>query len=138
MVPHFDTICDHPEEHIALCVTGWRTDYPEAGNLIQPFLAWSGYSPTMLGYAPQELAAWGYEPLEVPSVQADFERCAAMTGVPAAMCWARLDQLLVGPLRRSSRSRSTRGSHRGPDVTGYSFDQAFIEPSLDRIDVVAG
>ena len=128
MVPHFDTICGDPEEHIALCVTGWRTDYPEAGNLIQPFLAWSGYSPTMLGYTPQELAAWGYEPLEVPSVQADFERCAAMTGVPAAMCWARLDQLLVGTLA----ALVPIAFNQGIGDLGTRRDRVFVRPGVHR------
>ena len=132
-----DVFCGDPFAHVALCVGGWAADYPDASNMLVPFLAGSGYSPTLLGSTPEELAEWGYDDVrKVPSVQADFERCAAMSGVPAAMCWARLDQLLTGPLAALVPiAYFVTIRIRGPGVTSYSFDQAFGEPALDRIAV---
>jgi peptide/nickel transport system substrate-binding protein len=132
-----DGFCGDPVSHIALCVGGWGADYPDASNMIAPFLANSGYTPTLLGSTPEQLAAWGYaEVTEVPSIQADYERCVAMSGVPAAMCWARLDQLLTGPLAALVPiAYFVNVRIRGVNVTAYSIDQAWGEPALDRIAV---
>jgi peptide/nickel transport system substrate-binding protein len=132
-----DEFCGDPNSHVALCVGGWGADYPDASNMIAPFLANSGYTPTLLGSSPEQLAEWGYaEGTEIPSVQADYERCVAMSGVPAAMCWARLDQLLTGPLAALVPiAYFVTVRIRGANVTSYSIDQAWGEPSLDRIAV---
>jgi hypothetical protein len=70
----------------------------------------------------------------VPSIDPDYERCAAQLGMEASLCWARLDQFVVGelaaviPVLATDTIRLT-----GSRVVAASFDQAFTEPALDRI-----
>jgi peptide/nickel transport system substrate-binding protein len=128
--------CADPRSHVALCVGGYGADYPDAGNF---FTGWwssaiGGSNVPLLGASREELRAWGYSVRRVPSIDGDYERCAAQLGVRASLCWARLDQLVVGelaaviPLVAPDVVRVT-----GPGVVAASLDQAFTEPSLDRI-----
>jgi ABC-type transport system substrate-binding protein len=128
-----------PRQHVALCSIAWAVDYPDPGNVFVAFL-WLdsafGSGPSLVGVPPDDLRRWGYSVPRVPSVDQDYTRCAAELGVRSTMCWARLDQLLVGKVvavipfavDETIRLQGTR-------VTSYSFDQAFGEPSLDRIVV---
>jgi ABC-type transport system substrate-binding protein len=132
--------CSDPREHVALCTTNWFADYPDAGGAFVPLLSSqigpgdlkSNYS--LVGATPEQLRAWHYAVRQVPTIDGDYERCAAQLGVRAAMCWARLDQLLVGelvaviPLSVPDVVR-LKGAH----VVAYSLDQVWGEPSLDRI-----
>jgi ABC-type transport system substrate-binding protein len=133
-----DVDCSDPRDHVALCATGWFTDFPDAGNMIVPFLHTDeGFDPSHLGASPQQLAEWGYPRQRVPSVEVDYDRCATQAGVEAAMCWARVDQLLTSEivaLITISTAEVVR-VHSG-DITGYVIDQAFGEPALERISVV--
>jgi hypothetical protein len=78
----------------------------------------------------------GYPPQKLPSINDDIARCAGAVGPQAPMCWARLDQVLVSqlvaviPLAVQDVVRLA-----GRHVTTFSLDQAFAEPSLDRIGV---
>lgn len=132
--------CDYPMQHFAICsFAEWGVDYPDAGNMF--FLALSknfrgSPTPTMLGTTPGQLRTWGYRTQRVPSIDGDYVRCGAERGVDASLCWARLDQLVVYdlaavfPVFTPSVIRL-----RGPRVTAFSLDQAFGEPSLDRVGV---
>jgi ABC-type transport system substrate-binding protein len=129
--------CIDPRVHAGLCFTGWFTDFPEAGNMTVPFLRSNGgFSPTLLGASSRQLERWGYATRQVPSIDLDYQRCSAVLGVEAAMCWARLDQLLTSgivalvPVSTSEAVRVLSG-----DVKEFAMDQAFGEPSLDRISV---
>jgi hypothetical protein len=128
--------CADPRSHVALCVGAYGADYPDAGNF---FTGWwssaiGGSNVPLLGASREELRAWGYSVRRVPSIDGDYERCAAQLGVRASLCWARLDQLVVGelaaviPLVAPDVVRVT-----GPRVVAASLDQTFTEPSLDRI-----
>ena len=128
-----------PEDHIALCMAGWQVDYPDAGNFFVPHLSGQltpDQGASLLGASPEDLREWKYDVREVPSIDQDYSRCAAQVGIRATICWARLDQLLVGtlaaviPLVIAQTVRI-----QGVRVTSYSMDQAFGEPSLDRIVV---
>jgi peptide/nickel transport system substrate-binding protein len=130
--------CVDPTAHVAVCVGGFGADYPNAGNFFTQW--WSSsigvQNTSLLGASPDELRAWGYPGRPVPSIDGDYERCAAQLGVRATLCWARLDQFVVGelaavvPLLASEVVRLT-----GPRVVASSLDQAFAEPSLDRVAV---
>jgi peptide/nickel transport system substrate-binding protein len=129
--------CFDPRDHVALCATGWFTDFPDAGNMTVPFLASGrGFQPSLLGSTPRQLERWGYRTHHVPSVDLDYERCATLSGLQAAMCWARLDQLLTSeivalvPISTAEVVRVRSG-----DITSFAVDQAFGEPALDRISV---
>lgn len=129
--------CTDPATHFALCIHGgWAVDYPDAGNMFTPLLssADGNIGHTLLGSTPDELRSWHYGVRHVPSIDADYDRCAAELGVRAALCWARLDQLIVGQLV-AIIPLSQPGVVRleGVNVAEYSLDQAFVEPSLDRV-----
>jgi peptide/nickel transport system substrate-binding protein len=131
--------CSDPQAHVALCFTGWFTDFPDAGNMITPFLGSDeGFQPSLLGSTPRQLERWGYRTRHVPSVDLDYERCATWSGVQAALCWARLDQLLTsGIVSLVPISTAEVVRVRSGDITGFAIDQAFGEPALDRISVMA-
>jgi peptide/nickel transport system substrate-binding protein len=129
--------CADPRAHIGLCFTGWFTDFPEAGDMIVPFLgSGEGFNPSQLGSSPRQLERWGYPTRNVPSIDRDYERCATASGVQAAMCWARLDQLLTSeivalvPISTGEVVRIRSG-----DISKFAIDQAFGEPALDRIAI---
>jgi peptide/nickel transport system substrate-binding protein len=128
--------CRDPQAHVALCVTGWFNDFPDAGNMIVPFLGSGEFNSSLLGANPRQLERWGYSTRHVPSVDLDYELCATSSGVQAAMCWARLDQLLTSeivalvPISTGEIIRVRSG-----DITGFAVDQAFGEPALDRIAI---
>ncbi len=129
--------CADPRERQALCATGWFADFPSAGNMVIPFVASEeGYNPSHLGSSARQLAQWGYATQHVPTIDSDYGRCAALSGVQAALCWARLDQLLTSELAALIPISSGNVVRlRGAGVSAYSLDQAFGEPSLDRISV---
>ena len=134
--PRFPELdCRDPRIHAGVCAGGWLADFPDAGNMMVPFLrSEDGSFPTHLGASPQQLERWGYPTERVPSIDADYERCATFAGVEAAMCWARLDQLLTSELV-ALVPISTSDTVRvfGERVTSLTLDQAFGEPALDRI-----
>jgi hypothetical protein len=55
-------------------------------------------NPSLLGSTAEQLRRWGYAVRRVPGIDGDYERCAAKLSIQAAMCWARLDQLVVAEL----------------------------------------
>jgi hypothetical protein len=137
-----DVDCGNPRAHIALCVAGWAVDYPDTGNFFVALLSarlGNVWRPTLLGSTREELRSWGYDVRLVPSIDDDYTRCAAQLGIRATMCWARMDQLVVGRLVAIIPLATDRVLRlKGARVSSYSMDQAFGgEPSLDRIRVGA-
>ena len=133
-----ESACFDPREYIGICDTGWFADFPDAGNMIVPFLnTEDGFDPSHLGASQEQLRTWGYDQVKrVPSIQIDYERCATLAGVEAAMCWARIDQLLTGELVVAVPISSADVIRlRSGDIIGFAIDQAFGEPALDRISV---
>ena len=129
--------CFDPRNHVNMCATaGWGTDYPGVGNMFPPFVSTSGWDPSLLGSSPEQLRRWGYDVSHVPSIDQDYTRCLATPAAEQPLCWARLDQLLVSqivaliPLFTNDAIRLS-----GADVTQYSLDQAWGEPSLDQMAV---
>lgn len=131
--------CADPKAHVAVCEFVWYTDYPAAGNMfvwLLSALPSAHTGPSLLGSTPEDLRAWHYAVRRVPSIDGDYQNCSAQLDVRAALCWARLDQLVVGelvaviPLSSPDMVRL-----QGADVVAYSLDQAWGEPSLDRIAV---
>lgn len=130
--------CSDPKAHVAVCGIGWSADYPDAGNIFVPLLSshlgLGDLNFSLVGATPEQLRAWHYAVRRVPSIDGDYQRCAAQLGVRAALCWSRLDQLVVGelvaviPLFAPDIVRL-----KGSRVVAYSMDQVFGEPSLDRI-----
>jgi ABC-type transport system substrate-binding protein len=91
---------------------------------------------TLVGASPEQLEAWGYEPLELPNIDDRIDLCHEQTGSSQVRCWAALDQHLmenVVPWIPYSFERHTKVV--GPAVVGYSFDQSIAMPALDQIAV---
>jgi hypothetical protein len=130
--------CWLPQRHVALCTLGgWGVDYPDAGNMFVPFLApGSGPSPTLLGSTPDQLRSWDYKVRVVPAIDGDYARCAALEAGQASLCWARLDQLVTTGLAAAFPAWTPNAIRvYSARVTAFSLDQAFSEPSLDRVAV---
>ena len=136
-----DTDCSDPANGIAACLFGWLTDYPSTGAMFPPFLdggdfTASGLSTTGTGASPAELRRVGMPITRVPTVQPDYDKCASALPPQATLCWARLDRWLtskvvaVVPIMSIQRVRLS-----GANVTEFSLDQAYNEPTLDRIAV---
>jgi peptide/nickel transport system substrate-binding protein len=130
--------CEDPRSHVGLCVGGWGADFPDAGTWFAEWRSSSIHASnvTLLGASPAQLRAWGYEGRRVPSIDRDYERCSSELGMEASLCWARLDQFVVGELAAAIPIFATEAVRlTGSRVTAASFDQAFTEPALDRIAV---
>ena len=123
---------------MAVCALGgWAADYPDAGNMFVQFLSPDvGASRSLLGATPDQLRSWGYEVHDVPAIDDDYARCAAMEPAQASLCWARLDQLVTTGLATAFPAYTPNAIRvHGARVTSFSLDQAFSEPSLDRVAV---
>ena len=128
--------CLDPAQHVAMCIgMGWSPDYPSADQYVGSFFASDGQlAMTRLGATPKELRGWGYDVTEVPSVDAQVERCRQEISADQAPCWARIDQYVmtellpavpiaeISPLRLSSA-----------EIGALPWDQIYLEPALDRI-----
>jgi peptide/nickel transport system substrate-binding protein len=129
--------------HFGVCLSGWQTDFPNTAGIFSEFLSGLGggdqVSFTGLGATPDQLRAVGLPGLTVPSVDDDYNRCAAQLPSLASLCWARLDQWLtdklvvVVPIDNAVVVRVA-----GRRVTALSIDQWTGEPALNRIAVSPG
>ena len=89
---------------------------------------------TMVGASRERLARWGYDGVDVPSIDDRIDACLAQVGGTQVQCWASLDQYLMENVvpwvpyvfERYSRTVS-------PRVVDYSFDQLMAQPALDRV-----
>jgi hypothetical protein len=79
---------------------GWGADYPNGGNfaglvgkdgLGDEFLL----NLSLLGASPEQLAQWGYDVDEVPSLNEKVGACLRSVGSAGFMCWAEVDQLMT-------------------------------------------
>ncbi len=131
-----------PQTHVAALVgIGWAVDYPNAANF-RPLLGQEGISDefvlnqSLMGATAEQLASWGYEVTEVPSVEGKLDSCSQAVGSAAFMCWAELDQLLMErvvpwvPL--AFVDHHWIFSER---VAEFSPDADSIAPSLDQIQL---
>jgi peptide/nickel transport system substrate-binding protein len=130
--------CRDPRRHIALCLlNGWFGDFPSAANFFgYLFQRKSDGNISHLGASSEQLARWGYSTRSVPGVDTRLSQCSATIGSAQATCWASLDQLLMTqlvpavPLCFYQPVRVI-----GPRITRFAWDQAYVEPALDRLAV---
>ena len=89
-----------------------------------------------VGSKPEDLRAWGYEVIDVPSLDAKIESCNRATVAEQASCWAEADQQLmttivpIVPLLYDLDVRAVSAR-----VTKYAYDPAWAMPALDHIAV---
>lgn len=120
---------------------GWSSDYLSGSAWFGPLalgrqIGGTGANVSLIGATSEELAAWGYEPVDAPSLDARINDCVAVSGSAQFNCWAEVDQYLMErvvawvPLITSQSARITSSA-----VTQFSFDQSISLPALDQIGV---
>jgi peptide/nickel transport system substrate-binding protein len=94
--------CNDANSHHALCAgPGWGKDYADGITFGEPLFTSAGLwesccNYSLLGASPDQLAEWGYDVTEVPSVDDKEAECAALVpGDDRFQCWAEFDQLLM-------------------------------------------
>jgi peptide/nickel transport system substrate-binding protein len=124
--------------------TGWGKDYADAYTFFSPLFDGRTIIPTgnvnysLVGITPsqcKEMKATG-NCTNVPSVNADLDKCASLVGNAHVACYAALDRKLmtnVVPWVPYLWSYVTRITSK--NVTQYEFDQATTTPAYSRIAV---
>ncbi len=92
-----------PKNHIAFTTgwAGWLKDYPDAYTFFFPVM----YGPnildqyntnySMVGATPEQMKKYGYSVTQVPSMDAQIEKCFPLTGDARVQCWADADKYLM-------------------------------------------
>jgi len=130
-----------PRSHVAATVgIGWGADFPVASNFgglwQSTGLADGETNISLLGASNDDLATWGYETRDVPSLDSWIQDCSAASGSEGFLCWATVDQIVMeravawAPLgfAISAWITSDRVAEFAPDVNS-------LGPSLDRIQL---
>jgi hypothetical protein len=128
------------QSHVAAVVdSGWGADYPNGGSF-SGLLSQEGISDhgllnlSLIGATAKQLASFGYEVTEVPSLEEKVASCRQAVGSSAFMCWAELDQLVMervvpwAPLAFIEHHWVV--SER---VVEFSPDADSVAPALDQI-----
>jgi len=118
---------------------GWGVDYPNGANF-SLLLSQAGISAgsllnfSLLGGSTEQLASWGYEVTQVPSLNGKVDSCRQAVGGAAFLCWAELDQLIMErvvpwiPLAFVERHWIV--SER---VAAFSPDPESVGPALEQV-----
>ena len=91
---------------------------------------------SLIGASAEDLAEWGYDVTEVPSLEGKIDDCVALTGSTQFACWAEVDQFMMERVASWVPVMTRTTSSITSDlVTNYEVDAALTMPSLDRIKV---
>ena len=138
--------CLDPGAHTAICLgPGWFKDFPDATTFAGPLFGSEGLGPdaccnySLLGASPEFLKEFDYEVTDVPSVDADIEKCEPLADQERIDCWTEFDQLITEEVvpwipylfAKDVFITSAR-------VRGFSYDQFSGQPAYDQIGVVEG
>ena len=138
--------CLDPGAHTAICLgPGWFKDFPDATTFAGPLFGSEGLGPdaccnySLLGADSEFLKKYDYEITEVPSVDADIEKCEPLADEERTDCWAALDTKLMEEVvpwipylfAKDVFITSAR-------VRGFSYDQFSSQPASDQRGVVEG
>jgi ABC-type transport system substrate-binding protein len=142
----YDRVND-PNTQTALGLApSWGKDYLDGTTFGEPLFGAASLGPdaccnyALVGASPEQLADFGYEIPEVPSVDAKIDECEALEpGDARFQCWAEFDQELMEnvvpwvPYLFDNYVRPV--SER---VVNYTFDQFAGLPALDQIGLAGG
>jgi peptide/nickel transport system substrate-binding protein len=134
--------CGDPGTHMAICLaTAWGKDFPDAYTFGPPLFGSDAIYPsccndTLTSASPELLERHGYAVTDVPSVDAEMDECAGLTGDERVSCWADIDRSLMETVipfvpylfDNYVDVTSTR-------IVSYSFDQFAGSPSWDRLAI---
>jgi peptide/nickel transport system substrate-binding protein len=134
-----------PQSQVAAFIgIGWGADYPSGSNF--SLLLDSDWvsadellNLSMVGASAEDLASWGYEVTDVPSLDDKIDACLGAVGSAAFMCWAELDQLVMERVvpwvpiafidHRWVFSDRVAEFSPDPDSIGPALDQIRLHPS---------
>lgn len=111
---------------------GWGKDYADASTFFEALFTSGAIIPSgntnysLVGLTPEIAEAVGAKGTidGIPSVDADFKRCAVLIGGPRVACWAQLDRTLMTKVVPWVPWMSSNAiSVTGPKVTKWAFDQ---------------
>jgi ABC-type transport system substrate-binding protein len=89
---------------------------------------------SLVGATPEDLAAWGYEVTEVPTLDDVIDRCRTEIGHLRGRCFAELDQLVSEAVVPWVPLFSFESAYvSSPGVSDFSIDQSVGFPALDRV-----
>lgn len=141
----YDRVND-PNTQTALGLApGWGKDYLNGSTFGEPLFGSVAIGPdgccnySLVGATSEQLADFGYDVTEVPSVDDKIAECDAATGDAQFQCWAELDQELMEnvvpwvPYLFDNYVRTV--SER---VENYTFDQFAGLPALDHVALAGG
>jgi len=141
----YDRVND-PNTQTALGLApGWGKDYLNGSTFGEPLFGSVSIGPdaccnySLVGASAEQLADFGYDATEVPSVDDKIAECDETTGDAQFQCWAELDQELMEnvvpwvPYLFDNYVRTV--SER---VENYTFDQFAGLPALDHIALAGG
>lgn len=122
---------------------GWGKDYADASTFMVLFdsrstLAEGNVNYSLLGLTKEQAAEVGAEGTidGIPSVDADIDRCNALSGEERLTCWEDLDKKLMEeivpwvPYLDANADWIT-----GDSITQYVYDQSFTTPAWSHIAV---
>ncbi|MBI4261441.1 MAG: hypothetical protein HY658_12845 [Actinobacteria bacterium] len=94
--------CNDPASHTTFCLApGWGKDYANATTFAEPLFGNASLGPdsccnyALVGATAEQLAEWGYDAPEVPSIEDKLAECNPLQGDEQTQCFAELDQLLM-------------------------------------------
>lgn len=91
-------------------------------------------SATLVGASPEQLEAWGYEPRELPNIDARIDACLPLVGSAQFECWAALDQYVMeNVVPVVPYAFDNYPSVMSARVVNYDYDQLWASPAWDRI-----
>jgi len=121
---------------------GWTSDYLNAAAWFTPLARSSsigedfGLNMSLVGASPDELAEWGYDVSEVPSLDTKIDECVALTGSAQFTCWAEADQYMTERVAAWLPLGTRQVAHLTSSlVTSFEYDDSITMPSLGRIVV---
>ena len=137
-----------PSKNIPLAERpGWAKDYADAGTFFNPLFDGRTIIPagnangSLVGITPAQcksLKVTG-DCTNVPSVNADLDRCGALSGAPRVTCYEALDRKLMTQIVPWVPYLTSYATHiTSPEVTAWSFDQFSGTIGYAHVAVAAG
>ena len=135
--------CNDANSKHAFCAgPGWGKDYADGVTFGEPLFTSAGIwesccNYSLLGATSDQLAEWGYDVTEVPSVDDKEDECSALEpGDERFQCWAELDQELmeeIVPMVPYLFDNSV--DIISENIQNYSFDQFAGLAAFDSLAV---
>jgi peptide/nickel transport system substrate-binding protein len=135
--------CRDPATHAALCTSpGWAKDFPDAYSFGPALFGSEGIGEdtccnySLVGASPALLRSFGYPARQLPNVDNDIHRCAALQGFHALNCWAAFDRKIMEKVVPWVPYQfDTNVDVTSKNLTNYSFAQFSGLAALDRLAV---